>query len=282
MGWALVSALAAGVCYGLAVVLQGLATRRQAVRPGADSGLLLRLLRDTTYLASLALDGAGFVLGALAQRQLPLFLVQAALCGYVAVAAVLSAPVLGVRLTTRERFGVAGLVAALTGLAVTAAPATQTHVSTGVRLLLTAAAVLVLAAAPLALRSSRVGAMLAVLAGLQYAVIAVAVRSIGSTSVPRVLLDPALWALVIAGLGSLQLFAQALQHASVTVVTGLAVVVETLVPAAVGVVWLGDGARAGLVVPAVVCFVAAVAAALSLAGHGAEAAQEQPPPAVTA
>lgn len=75
------------------------------------------------------------------------------------------------------------------------------------------------------------------------------------------------------------LLTTALQRGSVTTATAGLVIGETLGPAAVGVVWLGDRTRDGLEWLAVLGFLVAVAGALALARFGeapAEAADEAP------
>jgi hypothetical protein len=63
-------------------------------------------------------------------------------------------------------------------------------------------------------------------------------------------------------------FATGLQRGAVTVTTGAMVVGETLAPAAVGVLLLGDRTRPGFAPIAVAGFVIAVAGTLALARFG--------------
>ena len=82
MGWGVVAAVAAAVCYGVASVLQAVGARR------VSAGNPLRALTQPPYLAGLALDGLGFAAQVLALRSLPVFAVQAALAASLAVTAV--------------------------------------------------------------------------------------------------------------------------------------------------------------------------------------------------
>jgi hypothetical protein len=92
----------------------------------------------------------------------------------------------------------------------------------------------------------------------------------------RVLTDPAAWALLGYGALGLTVFAAALQRGSVTIAMAGQCAGETLLPAAIGVVMLGDAARSGAAPLAAVGFVIAVVAALSLvAGGDGEAAGER-------
>lgn len=267
----LLAAVGAGLAYGVAVVLQGVAARRSArSRDAHDAGLLLRLLGDPGYLFSLGLELVGFGLAVVAERRLALFLVQSVLAGYVAVAALLSVPVLGVRIARRELVAIGLLLLALVGLAAAAAPTQERPVPYGVRLLLPVIAVAAFGVVRLLPRTRSPGAALAALAGVEYAVVAVAVRALAHpSSVTGLLADPAAWSLALAGLASLSLFANALALVGVTTATAITVVVETLLPALVGVALLGDTTRPGLAPLAVVAFAVAVWAAVALAAFGA-------------
>jgi uncharacterized membrane protein len=83
-----------------------------------------------------------------------------------------------------------------------------------------------------------------------------------------VLTDPATYGLLVAAAVALMTYSTALQRGSVTVATAPLVVAETVAPALVGLLLLGDQPRPGWGTVAVVGFVLAVAGALSLARHG--------------
>lgn len=70
----------------------------------------------------------------------------------------------------------------------------------------------------------------------------------------------------------------ALQIGSVNGATAALVVGETVLPGAIGVLWLGDASRAGLAWMALLGFVLAVAGAVAVAWFGGPAAhvEEQP------
>src|SRR5690348_12827109 len=80
----LAAALIAALCYGIASVMQAMAARAASRRtPGGraggralgqvDPGLVIRMLGQWRFLASLALDIAGFAAQLVALRRLPLF-----------------------------------------------------------------------------------------------------------------------------------------------------------------------------------------------------------------
>src|SRR5260370_14836193 len=99
----LASALAAACCFGVASVIQARAARcasRGSAR--VSPGLLVRMLGQWRFVASLVLDLVGFVAQLVALRRLPLFVVQAAIASALAVTAVLSAWLAKHALAARE------------------------------------------------------------------------------------------------------------------------------------------------------------------------------------
>src|SRR5260370_13948946 len=117
----LASALAAACCFGVASVIQALAAR-SASRGSArvSPGLLVRMLGQWRFVASLVLDLVGFVAQLVALRRLPLFVVQAAIASALAVTAGLSAWLAQHALAARG--GLAGVAGPL-GAAVLGSPA---------------------------------------------------------------------------------------------------------------------------------------------------------------
>jgi hypothetical protein len=105
-------------------------------------------------------------------------------------------------------------------------------------------------------------------AGFGFGVVEVAVRLIDSLSPSTLVSNPATYALLVGGGAAFLLLTTALQRGSVTTATAGLVIGETLGPAAVGVVWLGDRTRSGLEWLAVLGFLVAVAGALALARFG--------------
>lgn len=268
----MVCALASAVCFGTASVLQAAAVR--AAEPGSGSGvdpvLLLRALRQWRYAAGLALDGFGFLLQIVALRSIPLYAVGASLAASLAVTAIAAVRFLGVRLTLAEWSAVATVCAGLAMIAVASGPEGNLAGPPALRwsLLVAAAAVLLLGALAGRLPQGPRALVLGLGAGVGFAVVEVAVRLIDSLAIPRVLGNPALYALALGGLSGFLLLTSAFQRGSVTVATAGMVLAESTIPALVGIAWLGDRPREGLHWLAGVGFVAAVAAALALTRFG--------------
>lgn len=280
----MICALGAAVCFGTASVLQAVAARA-AAEPGSDAGvdpaLLLRALRQWRYLAGLALDGCGFVLQIVALRSLPIYAVGAALAASLAVTAVVAARLLKVRLSAIE-WSAVGVVCAglgMLGLASGGEGHGTGSAALGRWMLGIALGVLLIGAAAGRLPDKPRALVLGLGAGCGFGVVEVTVRLIDDVSPSALLANPAAYALLLGGGSAFLLLTSALQRGSVTTATAGMVLGETIGPALVGIVWLGDRTREGLEWLAVAGFVVAVAGALALARFG-EAPADAPGPAV--
>lgn len=262
----MVAALAAAVCFGVASVLQAMGAR--AAEPGSGSGvdarLLARAAAQAPYIAGLAVDAVGFGMELVALRSLPIYVVGAALAASLAVTAVVAGRLLHVTLQ-RVEWGAVGTVCgglALLGLA--SGSEGHGHGSTALQwgLLVTAAAVLLVGAAAGRLPGRARAAVLGLGAGFGFGVVEVSVRLVDG------LTSPALYALLLGGGAAFLLLTSALSRGSVTTATAAMVIGETVGPALVGVVALGDRTRAGWEPAAVAGFALAVLGALVLARFG--------------
>jgi drug/metabolite transporter (DMT)-like permease len=284
----LVAAVVAAVCYGTASVMQAVAVRaasRRAGRaagedPGApagvDPGLLPRLLGQWRFTLSVLIDLAGFAAQLVALRRLPLFAVQAMVAANLAVIAVLATFVMGVALSVREWLAVAGVIAGVGLLGASAGAEGATHPGTAFKVALIIATVVVggcgLAAGRL--RDPRRTLLLGTVAGLGYGLLGIAARVLTGFAPLTLVKDPAAYAVVAAGVVSFVFYTAALEGGSVTVATAAVILAETLPPALIGVLFLGDTTRPGLTPVAAVGFVLAVASAVLLARFGEP---ERPP-----
>jgi len=113
-------------------------------------------------------------------------------------------------------------------------------------------------------------------AGFGFGVVEVAVRLIDSLAPSALLANPATYALLVGGGAAFVSLTSALQRGSVTTATAGMVIGETIGPALVGVVWLGDRTREGLAWVAVLGFAVAVTGALVLARFGEAPADSAP------
>lgn len=277
----LLLALGCSVCYGTATVLQAAATR--SVDPGSsdsgvDAALLLRALRQWRYLVGIALDGVGFLLQVAALRLVPIYVVAAAIAASLAVTAIVAAWVLKTRLSAVEWTAVGVVCASLAMLGLAAGPEGSGHGPPwlGWALLVIVAVVFVAGAAAGRLSDRTRALVLGLGAGAGFGVVEIAVRLIDPIDPTKAAFytNPAVYAVITGGAAGFLLLTSALSRGSVTTAVAGMVVGETVGPALVGVVWLGDQTRPGLSWMVVAGFVVAVAATLALSRFG-----EAPAPA---
>ncbi len=266
----LLGALLAALAYGTATVLQAIGVRRlAAVPPGTP--VLRRVRPAWPYAVGLALDGLGFLASVAALRTLPLFLVESAVASSVAVTAVLSVVVLGQRIGRGEVVALVGVCMGLAGLAFSAAagPAVQPGPEATWWLLAAAALVAGLVVVGVVDHERRRGAvLLSIAAGLGFGGVGVAARLL---EVPDplwgLLTDGMAWILAAHAALATVAYALALARGRVTTVAALTFATETVVPALVGLLALGDQVVPGREPMAAVAFVATLAGCIALAGR---------------
>src|SRR5947207_4506866 len=273
------AALVAALCYGIAAVMQAMAVRAASRRKASaqrsrlgnvDPSLVVRMLHQWPFIASLGLDLIGFFAQLVALRQLPLFAAQAIIAGNLAVTAVFAAWLMHLELAWREWLAVGGVSLGVGMLGSSAGAHAVTGVSPQFKLALIVAVAGIAAAGIAASRLPRSARtpVLGAIAGLGYGVLAVAARVLPGFSPHQLIRDPAAYALAAAGIVSFMLYATALEGGSVTVATAAVVLAETTPPAVVGVMLLGDQTRPGLGGGAVLGFSLAIVCAVALARFG--------------
>jgi drug/metabolite transporter (DMT)-like permease len=260
--WNLLGALAAAVCFGLATVLQAIGMRR------APS--LAKAVLTLPMIAGVGLDLLGFGFELAALRHLPLFLVQSAVAGSLAVTAIAAAAVIGERLSRRDWLAVGAVCLGLAALGISAGPEGATRATAAFYWSLAAALVLLGALGALSSRSRYRTVLLGLTAGLCFGILALAARTLPGFT--NLLHEPAAYLAVGAGLVAFVLWTTALSSGSVTTATAAMVIGQTVLPAAIGVLVLGDEARQGFLAVAAAGFLLAVGGALSLARYGEVAA----------
>jgi drug/metabolite transporter (DMT)-like permease len=246
------------------------ASRGSAALGTVDPGLVLRMLHQWRFIASLVLDLIGFVAQLIALRRLPLFAVQAIIAANLAVTAVVAAWLIHLELALREWLAVAGIVIGVGLLGSSAGAQTATGVSYDFKLalILAVAGIALIGVVASRMRSPAKTPVLGAVAGLGYGVLAVAARVLPGFSVHELIRDPAAYALAAAGVVSFMLYATALEDGSVTVATAAVVLAETIPPAVVGIMFLDDHTRPGMGGVAVLGFSLAVVCAVALARFG--------------
>ncbi|WP_438485635.1 hypothetical protein [Streptomyces sp. S186] len=289
----LLTAIAASVCYGTGSVLQAVGSRKSARQEAAKAAGSAVTQHGGPSLSSTAkaavtwefmvgtvLDFIGFGLGALAARMLPLFLSQTVISANLVITAVLSVKLLNIRLTRPEWVSIGVVCSALVLLATAAGPEGSGHTPIDTHWWLLVASVVIIGGGTLIVRllGGRAAILAGLLSGLGFGALGVGVRVLNGLDpfhLPSLLGDPALYAILVAGIGGMYLHTVALQIGSVNGATAALVVGETVVPGILGVLWLGDSSRPGFAWMAILGFMVAVAGAVAVAWFGEpEAAPE--------
>jgi drug/metabolite transporter (DMT)-like permease len=272
----LIAAIVAALLYGVAAVMQAIAVRAASHKSavdgpgGVDPGLMVRMLHQWRFVVSLGFDAVGFVAQLIALQRLPLFAVQAFVAANLAVTAVVASWVIGVTLSWREWSAVLGVVAGvgLLGSTAGAEGAAQVGAVFKLALIVAIAGLALVGMAAAKLKEPYRTTALGMTAGFGYGVLSIAARVLNGFSPAELIRDPAAYAVAAAGIISFMFYATALESGSVTVATAAVVLSETIPPAVIGVVFLGDQTRPGLGAVAWGGFFIAVASAVMLARFG--------------
>ncbi|BDH14575.1 hypothetical protein [Streptomyces hygroscopicus] len=290
----LLTAVAASACYGTGSVLQAVGSRKSARREAAEASTTGVTQHGGPSLSSTAkaavtwefmvgtvLDFIGFGLGALAARLLPLFLSQTVISANLVITAVLSIKLLGIRLNRAEWTSIGVVCGALVLLATAAGPEGSGHTPIAAHWWLLAASVVLIGGGTLLVRllGGRAAILAGLLSGLGFGALGIGVRVLNGVApfhLPSLLGDPALYAILVAGIGGMYLHTVALQIGSVNGATAALVVGETVVPGMLGVLWLGDSSRPGFGWVAALGFVVAVAGAVAVAWYGEPEPEAEP------
>jgi drug/metabolite transporter (DMT)-like permease len=218
----LAAALLAAVLFGVAAVVQAVAARRH----GLVSWLMV--LVGATYLV-------GWGLHLVAIGRLPLYVAQVGIAVSLVVTALIAAGVVGEPLGRRHWIAIVAMVVGLAILVATSGHVGHGVFTTGRTLGLYGGFVvtLVLGLVALRMRDARGGAVLGALGGIAYGVSPVATRSLIHPRLDAETIVPAL-TIGLYGVLGFWLYSKALQRTSVTAATAPLVLLETLVPAVIG------------------------------------------------
>ena len=259
----LLSALGSAGLFGVAAVVQAHAVR---TLPGGDLGLrsfVRAALGSWLLLAVVAAYLTGFVLHAVALWLLPLYLAQASISLSLPVTAIVSAIALHERLEPSRWLAV---VAVIAGLVLVAAGAGTVEHTTSTATLVGVGALWMLVLT-LGARIALAGGagVLGTWSGLGYAGSAVTTRGLDAGD----LLFSVLALMVVSALGlvAFWLYSVALGRTDVASSTAPLIVMQTCIPAVVGVVAFGDTVRAGWTVAVVAGLALSVAGAIHLGRH---------------
>lgn len=265
---AYLAAFGCAVAFGLATVLESIATRRVETDTDAvDARSLARVATQWQYLAGLGVDGLGWLLSLVALASLPLFVVESMIASAIGFTVLFAAVLQKLRPTGRQLWFIAAIALGLVGLAASGASEEAKRTPAAYTWAMVIALVVLAVAGWLVVRFVRgevAASILGGLAGLAFGGTALCGRAILGTFGIGDLRDPILYALALYGALGMVLLTLGLQRGSVTVATAWLFVTQTVVPSAVGLVVLGDRARDGMVGLAATSFVVTVVAAVGL------------------
>jgi hypothetical protein len=236
----LAAGLAAAVMFGWAAVVQARAVRAMPEAAERLTSFVRAGVRDPLMLLVVGAYLGGFVLHAVSIWLLPLYLAQAAISLSMPCTAVLSVRRLHEPLGPARWTAVGAVTLSIALLALGAGSPGAVTTSWAFAAWVVAG----LGAVTVAGFASRGNApLLGALAGCGYAGSALAVRGIGAELSGPVLVC----ALAVPALGlvAFWLYSLALAGTGVAAATGALIVLQTFVPAAIGIAFLGDGVRDG-------------------------------------
>lgn len=273
--------LLSAIVFGVGAVVQAHAVRRFETAPDTLVKFLRRAVRDGRTWAVVLAYLAGFVLHAVAIWLLPLYLAQATISMSLVVTAYAASRVEDA--LTRKYWGAVALVTVgLVLLSAGAGDPGAVVTTTSFTVALWAGVVLLAAASVGAGRLT--GGGLGALAGLGYTGSAIAVRGVG-TPVETAVVFAAL-AVPSYSIVAFWLYSLGMRRIAVSSASAALIVVQTFVPAGIGVALLGDEIRPGWWPVVLVGLLAATVGAVSLSrrsldgsvtGSSPDPARSRPP-----
>jgi drug/metabolite transporter (DMT)-like permease len=245
----MLAAFACALCNGTAAVLQKISADKEKNVTSLDARLLWRLFQNVPYVAGVGLDVLGWMLTLYAVHYLPLFLVEAIIAANIVVTALIERIFMHQKISRRSYFAIITILVGLILVAIASSAGRSEPISNVVKWLIIFSPVpLGIAGYMLARHKSyRSTVGLAVLGGLAFGGTSVIGR-IFSLSQPlwHTLYNPLIYALLASGILGILFFSTALQRAQATVMNATMTASQTLIPAVVGIAFLGDDARNGL------------------------------------
>jgi drug/metabolite transporter (DMT)-like permease len=258
------------VLFGIAAILQAVGSRKVPTGSELDPRRLVAfvgaLLKQPAFLGALVLNLAGFGLHFVALRLLPLYLAQAGIAASLVVTALLATRLMSDQLSAIEWSAVVGVCVGLGLLAVSSGEAGETAPHHGLTIGVIVGLITIAVLGGLASRSQHASAtaVLGLLAGLGYAGVAISARMLDDSSISALFQSPTTYTLPISGALAFVLYSLALQRGSVTLATTPMIALQTITPAAVGVLVLDDAVRDGWYAGALGGFVVTAIGALIL------------------
>jgi drug/metabolite transporter (DMT)-like permease len=252
------AALFAAVLFGVAGVVQAIAARRY----GLFSWMMVGV--GVIYLL-------GWALHLVAIAYVPLYVAQVGIALSLVVTAILAATVVGEPLALRHWLAIATMVVGLVLVVLAAGPVGSNHFATErtVMLYLGSAVTLVLGLLAARWDSPASGVTLGALAGIAYGGSPISTRALVDPHFNAETILPAL-TVVSYGLLGFWLTSLALRRAAVTAVNAPLILLETLIPAVIGIAVFDDQVREGWWAVAIFGFALSTVGAIVLCGAEAK------------
>jgi drug/metabolite transporter (DMT)-like permease len=247
--YAIAAAIGCAICNAVAAILQKVGSDKVAAITSYSPSVLLKLGKQSPYVAGLILDSFAGVFTLIAVNRLPLFLVQAVIASSVVLTAYMERFYLKRRLRLRTYLASFVVVIGLGVLALASHGEPAVAASTNVKdvVILLPIIMVLIGGLAVKLNGKLSSALLAALSGICFGLVSVAGRQlVYPHPVWLVLKDPLIWALVAYGILGVFFFTAALQRTLATITNGIMLSTQTLIPTIVGVMFLGDTPRNGL------------------------------------
>ncbi len=245
----MLAAFACALCNGTAAVLQKISADKEKNVTSLDARLLWRLFQDMSYVSGIGLDVLGWILTLYAVHYLPLFLVEAIIAANIVITALIERLFRHQEINRWSYFAIIIILVGLILVAIASSAGRSEPISNVVRwIIIFSPLPLGIAGYILArLKSYRSTVGLAILSGLAFGDTSVIGR-IFSVSHPlwHTFYNPLIYSLLVSGSLGVLLFSTALQRAQATVMNATMTASQILIPAVVGIAFLGDNARNGL------------------------------------
>jgi len=242
------------VLFGVAGVVQAVAARRYGLFSWMMVGVgIIYLLGWGLHLVAIA--------------YVPLYVAQVGIALSLVVTAILAATVVGEPLAVRHWMAIATMVVGLVLVVLAAGPVGSTHFETEQTLMLYLGSAVTLVLGLLAARwdAPASGVVLGALSGIAYGGSPIATRALVDPHLDAETILPAL-TVVFYGLLGFWLCSLALRRAAVTAVNAPLILLETLIPAIIGIAVFDDRVRSGWWPVAVIGFALSTAGAVVLCG----------------
>jgi hypothetical protein len=255
---AYLAAFATALLYGVSAVVEDTAAKRIPTAGAGGRRSAVRAALSPIYLFGMVLSVVAWVSSLVALHSLPLFAVQAMSASSIGVVVLITWARTGRAPSRFEGVLLTGMGLGLVALAVSAESGHALHTGWLFRLNIWVAVAVVIV---VAIRVSQVGgdrgsALLGGVSGLSDSGLALCARAmhVDPNHWLRVLTDPLAFALIPFAIVGVVAFAAALQRGAASAALACQQAVVTVVPSGIGLVVLGDRARAGFTPLTIVAF----------------------------